>query len=274
MALAAAEDFAAADLKRPIHFAFSHDEEVGCLGAPAMIDVIAAEGPPIDAVLVGEPTDMKVVSGHKGLLLVSVTVRGREAHSSLLNDGACAVTHLVPMMSHLLAIGEEMKRVTPPDSPFDPPYGSLTIGQVQGGTATNILAAEASFGSLIRPAPWDDVAAIEESLRAKAAEIEAEMRKIAPEAQVSVETIARVPAMRPEDDGAAERLARSLTGDNTLRVEPYGAEGGQFQRGGFSTVLCGPGAIAQAHQPNEFIEIAQLDLCAEFLTRLCERMCA
>ncbi len=271
-ALAAAEDFAGAHLSRPIHFAFSHDEEVGCLGAPAMIDVIASEAPPIEAVIVGEPSEMKVISGHKGLLPLSVTLKGKEAHSSLLGDGACAVTHAVPIMAHILSIGEAMAQAAPADSPFDPPAGTLTIGQVRGGAAINILAGDAEFSVMIRPAPWDDGEAIMHSIQSKADEVQTLMRQTAPEALVTVSLHAKVPPLKPEQDGAAERLARALTGDNALRVASYGAEGGQFQQAGFSTVICGPGSIAQAHQPNEFIELSQVAAGADFMLRLCDHM--
>jgi acetylornithine deacetylase len=267
-ALALAPVFARAELKRPIHFALSFDEEIGCLGAPAMIDRIM-EGPVKPAiVIVGEPTDMKVVTAHKGLFSMRVTVRGQEAHSSLVNDGACAVTHAVPLMQYLVDESENMREAAPDDSPFDPPYGTLTIGKVHGGTANNILALDAEFSTLIRPAPWDDVKAIETGLRARAAEVEANMRMGASEASVRVDVTSSVPAFAPEDDGAAERLARQLTGDNSTRVVSYGTEAGQFQAAGLSVVVCGPGSISQAHQPDEFVEIDQLAQCCGFLERL------
>lgn len=266
--LALAPKIAAADLKRPVHIALSYDEEVGCLGAPAMIDEIMA-GPVKPAiVVVGEPTDMKVVTAHKGLFSVVVRLRGKEAHSSLVNDGACAVTHAVPLMQYLVEQAEAMKLAAPADSPFDPPHGTLTIGEVKGGTALNILALDAEFGSLMRPCPWDDPQAVEAGLRQRAAEVEAKMRQSAPEASVSVEVRSSVPAFAPEDDGAAERLARQLTGDNSTRVVSYGTEAGQFQAKGLSVVVCGPGSIEQAHQPDEFVAIDQLDRCCAFLDKM------
>ena len=271
-AIASAPVFASAGLKKPVHFAFSYDEEVGCLGAPAMIDEIVAQSPRPAIVLVGEPTDMKVVTGHKGLFSVEVTLRGREAHSSLVNDGACAVTHAAPLMAWLAAQGEAMRAAAPADSPFDPPFGTLTIGEMKGGTAANILALNASFVSLMRPCPWDDVKAIEAGLRERAAEIEAKMRETAPEAFVKVELRSDVPALRPEQDGAAESLARQLTGDNAPRVVSYGTEAGQFQEAGLSVAVCGPGSINQAHQPDEFVEIAQLTACMAMLDKLARRL--
>jgi len=267
-ALSAAPRFAAADLARPVYFALSYDEEVGCLGAPAMIEAMAADLPAIAAVVVGEPTDMKVVSAHKGLHSFRVDIHGFEAHSSLVREGACAVTHAVPLLAFLTDEAKAMEAAAPADSPFDPPFGTLTIGRFEGGTAANILAKHAGFDCLVRPAPWDDARALDARLRVKAAEVEAEMRRSAPQARVVVETRSDAPALKPEPDGAAETLARRLTGDNQSRVVSYGTEGGQFQAVGFSTVVCGPGSIAQAHQPNEFVEIDQLRQGVRFMDGL------
>ena len=266
--LALAPKIAEADLKKPVHIALSYDEEVGGLGAPALIDRIM-EGPIQPAmVVVGEPTDMKVVTAHKGLFSMVVKVRGREAHSSLVKDGACAVTHAVPLMNFLVEEAAKMEAAAPADSPFNPPYGTLTIGEVKGGTALNILALDCEFGTLMRPCPWDDPHGLAERLREKAAGIEAEMKKAAPEARIEISIRSDVPAFAPEDNGLAERLARQLTGDNSTRVVSYGTEAGQFQKAGLSVVVCGPGSISQAHQPDEFVAIDQLEECCAFLDRM------
>ncbi|MAK63487.1 MAG: acetylornithine deacetylase [Maricaulis sp.] len=266
--LALAPKMAAASLTKPVHIALSYDEEVGCLGAPALIDRIM-EGPVKPAmVVVGEPTDMKVVTAHKGLFSMVVKVRGREAHSSLVKDGACAVTHAVPLMNFLVEEAAKMEAAAPADSPFNPPYGTLTIGEVKGGTALNILALDCEFGTLMRPCPWDDPHGLEARLREKAAGIEAQMRQAAPEAKIEISVRSDVPAFAPEDEGLAERLARQLTGDNSTRVVSYGTEAGQFQKAGLSVVVCGPGSISQAHQPDEFVAIDQLGECCAFLDKM------
>ena len=266
--LALAPVFAMAELKRPVHIALSFDEEVGCLGAPAMIDRIMEGDYKPSVVVVGEPTDMKVVTAHKGLFSMTVHVHGKEAHSSLVKDGACAVTHAVPLMQYLVDQATELEAAAPASSPFNPPYGTLTIGQMEGGTALNILALDAQFGTLMRPAPWDRPQEIEAGLRERAAAIEAKMRESAPDAKIDVVVRSNVPAFAPEVDGAAERLARQLTGDNSTRVVSYGTEAGQFQQAGLSVVVCGPGSIEQAHQPDEFVAISQLEECCVFLEKL------
>ncbi|MGD2133082.1 MAG: acetylornithine deacetylase [Maricaulaceae bacterium] len=271
-ALAAADKFAAAGLPRPVYFALSHDEEVGCLGAPAMIEAMAAELPPIEAVIVGEPTEMKVVTGHKGLHSFRVELTGKEAHSSLVREGACASTYAIPLMMSLHEEAAAMEAAAPPDSPFDPPFGTLTVGRMGGGEAVNILTGRAWFEFLIRPAPWDDSNALEARLREKAAEVETHMRRYAPEAKVEVITRSNAPPLKPETDGAAEQLARAITGDNQTRVVSFGTEAGQFQGAGLSTVVCGPGSIAQAHQPNEFIEVSQLRAGLGFMDALVKHM--
>lgn len=271
-ALAAADAFAAARSERPVVFALSYDEEVGCLGAPAMIDDIARTMPGLEAVIVGEPTSMKVVTGHKGLRSFEIEITGKEAHSSLVHQGACAVTHAAPIIAYLAETAEALREAAPADSPFDPPHGTLTIGTFHGGEALNILAGSARIGSLMRPAPWDDPDAVEAGLRAVAASVEAAMRRSAPEARVTVTQRSAVPPFAPETDGAAERLARALTGDNATRVVSYGTEAGQFQTAGVSTVVCGPGSIEQAHQPDEFIACEQLEAGTAFMACLAERL--
>ncbi|MCG8444056.1 MAG: acetylornithine deacetylase [Caulobacterales bacterium] len=269
-ALGAAGHFTEAPLAAPIGFAFSYDEEIGCLGAPSMIARIAAELPPARAVIVGEPTDMKVVSAHKGIRSFRVAVEGREAHSSQTHQGASAVMAAAELMGELLRLAAELEAAAAPGSPFHPPHATLTIGRVEGGTATNILARRCEFFWEMRPTPESDPEGVEARFRAAAASVEAAMRERAPEARVTVERLTNVPPLAPEPDGAAERLARALTGDNASNAVAYAAEGGQFQEAGFSTVICGPGSIAQAHQPDEFIEIDQLRAGARFMARLAE----
>lgn len=271
LALAAAPDLAQANLRKPVHLAFSYDEEVGCLGAPDMIDVIARETPRPALVVVGEPTDMVAVRAHKGIASFKVTVTGREAHSSLTHLGVSANMAAIKLMAMLVALSEKLEREADPDSPFTPKGATLTIGQVNGGTAVNILARECVFIFDLRtPAGMDPVALLSDFF-AMASALDAEIKARAPEGGVKVERRSLTPAFAPEEDGVAETFARKLAGDNgPARVVPYAAEAGQFQGAGFSTVICGPGSIDQAHQPDEYVEISQMQRGAAFMCRLIE----
>ncbi|WP_293678539.1 acetylornithine deacetylase [uncultured Phenylobacterium sp.] len=268
-ALAAAPELARADLKRPVHLAFSYDEEIGCLGAPEMIDVIRRELPAPAVVVVGEPTNMEAVNGHKGIATFHVTVTGREVHSSQPHLGVSAVMEAVKLMASLGELAERLQNDADPASPFTPKGPTLTIGIVHGGTAHNILARECHFVFDLRaPGPRTPEQIIAPFL-AEAADLDRALKARAPEAGVVVEMRTNVPPFAPEVDGAAEAFARRMTGDNgPPRVVAFAAEAGQFQQAGFSTVICGPGSIDQAHQPDEYVEVAQLQRGALFMRRL------
>jgi acetylornithine deacetylase len=273
LALAAAPGLAAAPLKRPVHLAFSYDEEVGCLGAPDLIAEIAARVPPPSAVIVGEPTGMEAISGHKGIATFRVTVTGREAHSSQIQLGASANMVAIALMARLVALAEELQRTADPLSLFTPKGATLTVGQINGGTAVNILARECVFLFDLRTPPGLRPQEILADFFEEAARADAALKARFAEAGVKVETRSITPAFAPEKDGAAEAFARRLAGDNgPPRVAPYAAEAGQFQEAGYSTVICGPGYIDQAHQPDEYVEISQMQRGAAFMARLIEAM--
>ncbi|MET4895553.1 acetylornithine deacetylase [Sphingomonadaceae bacterium jetA1] len=256
---------------RPIHLAFSYDEEVGCLGAPSMIAEIARHVPPPLAVVVGEPTDMTVVGGHKGIATWTVTVTGHEAHSSLTHKGLSANMVAIRLMQALADLADRLAGEGDPHGPFCPDHATLTIGQVHGGTAVNILARECRFVFDVRTLPGQEPEALLAPFFATCAEADAAIRARFPDAGVRVERRSRTPSFAPEADGVAERLARGWAGDNgPARAVPYAAEAGQFQGAGFSTIICGPGSIAQAHQPDEYIEVAQMERGAAFMVRLAE----
>jgi acetylornithine deacetylase len=271
LALAAAPDLAKATLSKPVHLAFSYDEEVGCLGAPDMIDVIARDVPRPALVVVGEPTDMVAVRAHKGIASFIITVTGREAHSSLTHLGVSANMAAIKLMGMLVELSERLEREADPNSPFTPKGATLTIGQVHGGTAVNILARECVFVFDLRtPAGMDPEALLADFFKAAQA-MDAAIKAKAPEGGVKIERRSLTPAFAPEEDGVAEAFARKLAGDNgPARVVPYAAEAGQFQGAGFSTVICGPGSIDQAHQPDEYVEISQMQRGAAFMRRLIE----
>ena len=271
LALAAAPELAARPLARPVQFGFSYDEEIGCLGSPGMIAELTRAGPWPAAVIVGEPTNMEAVSGHKGIATYRVTVNGREAHSSLTDLGVSAVMEAVPLMARLRGLAQALEQDADDASPFRPKGPSLTIGQVNGGTAVNILARECVFLFDLRCPPGVDPAQALGPFFEEAAALDRALKARAPEAGVRVEPRSGTPGMAPEADGEAERLARRLAGDNgPRRVVSYAAEAGQFQEAGYSTVICGPGSIEQAHQPDEYLEVSQLERGAQFMARLVE----
>jgi len=272
-ALALVPEMAAAPLARPIYLALSYDEEVGCLGAPAMIERLIAGEPRPEAVIVGEPTGMRVVTGHKASWGFRVRVRGHEVHSSLIHTGVSAVMLACRLVAWM---GDRMAEnaASAGRSDFDPPYTTLHVGTIEGGTASNIAARDCVFSGEMRILPSESLELWRARLLAEAARLEAEARAVRPEATVAVETRMAMPGFDPGPDGAAERLARALTGDNGRHVVSYQTEAGQFQDAGLSTVICGPGSIEQAHQPDEFISLEQLAAGEAFIRRLIDRLAA
>ena len=269
LALAAAPDILAAQPKRPIHLAFSYDEEIGCLGAPEMIATIARELPRPALVVVGEPTNMEAVRGHKGISTYRVTVTGHEAHSSMTHLGASAIMLAVKLMAYLSDLAAKLEREADPSSTFTPKHPTLTIGLVNGGTAGNILARECSFLFDLRCQAGFVPDQILAGFFTEVAAMDADLKARFVDCGARVSRHANVPPLDPEIDGVAEAFARRLTGDNgPARVVAYAAEAGQFQHAGFSTVICGPGSIDQAHQPDEYVEISQMERGAAFMTRL------
>lgn len=265
IALALVPEMLKAPLKRPVHIALSYDEEVGCQGVRVMIKDMVAAGFAPSAVIVGEPSMMQVVTGHKGGMRMRTTVRGHAVHSSRVHAGVPAVMIAAELIHWHNEVMAENKARTPADTGFEPPYTTLHVGVVQGGTAVNITAEHCSFTHEVRCIPGESDEAYEQRYRAKLAEVEARMKAIAPETGIDFEVTSYTPAMGPEQGGAAETLCRRLTGDNGSHVVSYGTEGGLFQRAGWSTVVCGPGDIAQAHQPDEFLSVDQLEKGTQFI---------
>lgn len=265
-------EMVAAGLKRPVIFALSYDEEIGCLGAPSMIAELATQANKPSAVIVGEPTSMKVVSAHKGVRSFIVEVVGREAHSSLPDQGVSAVMEAVKLMSLVSEMGVEARAAQHPH--FNPPGPTMTIGKVEGGTAGNILARRCSFIWDCRCPEAAQGDAIEARFRAAAAELDAAIKARAPEGGVNITRRTNTPGLAIERDSEAEALARALTGDNETRAVAYAAEAGLFQRAGIPAVICGPGSIEQAHQPDEWIERTQIEEGALFMRRLVARLSA
>jgi acetylornithine deacetylase len=269
--LAAVPQMLAAGMRRPVHFALSYDEEVGCLGAPDMITRMAAELPEPQAVFVGEPSSMRVINAHKGMAGMETVVTGHEAHSSQTHRGVSAVMTAARLITFLDDCAKEKVAGQASSASFEPPYTSIHVGVVRGGTAMNIISRECRFKWDVRNIPEDDPMDVVDRFREFCETLLPEMQAIAPEANIETAVNVVAPALKPEpSDGRAERLALKLTGANTTNVVSYGTEGGQFQAAGFSSVICGPGSIDQAHQPNEFIDITEIEACEQFVDRLIE----
>ncbi|WP_434054472.1 MAG: acetylornithine deacetylase [Roseibium sp.] len=271
--LAKVPEFVAADLERPIHIALSYDEEVGCFGAPPLVKDMLASGPRPGFAIVGEPTNMKVVTAHKGIAVFKTTIRGHPAHSSQLHRGVSAISAAAKLISWLDARTAENKAATEPDCAFEPPYTTLHSGVIKGGEAHNITAQHCEFETDFRLLPGDSK---HFWLDLYQSFIETEvlpgMLAISGDCAVTVEELAYVPGLSEEHEGKAESEVRGLTGDNARHVVVYATEGGIFQEHGLSTVVCGPGSIDQAHQADEFIELVELERCAAFLDRLMTRL--
>lgn len=273
IALALVPDMVAAGLRRPIHLALSYDEEVGCLGAPAMVTDMAARVQ-AEAVIVGEPTMMQVVTSHKGVLGINTHVRGYEMHSSLLHRGVSAIAIAARLIGWLDAQNAIHAAVAAGAPLYDPPHTTFHCGLIQGGTAANITAKDCRFSADIRILPSETQAQHLDAYRAVCAAEAARAQAIRPEAEVTVTIRSNTPACRREADGAAERLARALTGDNGEHVVAFGTEAGLFQAAGYSTVICGPGDIAVAHAADEHISLAQLAAGEAFQRRIIARLAA
>ncbi len=268
--LAALELADIAALERPIHLAFSYDEEVGCLGAPPLIERIRTAIALPAVAIVGEPSLMRIIGSHKSVHLYKVSVTGVPAHSSAAHLGLSANALAIRLMSLLLQIADGLTADEMRNPDFEPPFSTLTIGLMKGGTAANILAAEASFVFDLRSLPEH---APDEILQPVHAAIDA-IRSAYPAATVTFEPQAVVPPLARESGGRAEAVVRLIGGDNSDMIAgSFGAEAGQFQQAGFSTVICGPGSIDQAHQADEFIEISEIEKCMLFMDRLFTAMC-
>ncbi|MBV8963383.1 MAG: acetylornithine deacetylase [Hyphomicrobiales bacterium] len=271
LALAHVPLFQKSALKAPIHLILSYDEETTCLGVEEPIARMGADLPRPLAVIVGEPTSMQPADAHKSVVTFNTYVHGFEAHSSIPAHGVSAIKGAVMLMSELDRIGEEMIARGEPTGRFDPPYTSVHIGEVHGGTARNIMARLCSFYWEFRGVPGIDPAEIPARLERYAQEVVLP-RLTAHGKPARVETIneVSVPGLSPDPGSVAEALALRLTGRNRPVTVAYGSEAGHFQEARLPTILCGPGSIDQAHQPDEFITLEQIDAGAAFMRDLAQ----
>jgi len=268
-ALALVPMMRARELQVPIHLAFSYDEELGCLGVPALIDDMARALPLPRLAIVGEPTRLRLADRHKGIHGFDTTVTGRDGHSSAPHRGVNAVSAAAELVLALERIAAEFREKGPFDAAFDPSYTTINIGQIEGGTAVNIIPRQCSFRWETRPLPGVDPAEILARLdRFARQELLPRLRAIAPEAQVVTSQRVSVAGLRADPQSPATALLRRLTGANATIGVAFTTEAGLFQRARIPAIVCGPGSIDQAHQPDEFVEISEIEACLDLLAKV------
>jgi acetylornithine deacetylase len=265
--LAMIPEFKAAALTRPIHILLSYDEETTCLGP---LDVIARFGvdlPRPDAVIVGEPTSMQVADAHKSVTAHTTRVTGFEIHSANLHRGVSAVHIACRLVGELERIGAAFRAEGDPSGRFEPPFSSVHVGVIHGGTARNIVARDCEFHWEFRGLPGVPGVAARDRLNAFVETLAPEFADF-PQTGIVTETEIEVPGLAPQPGSPAETLALRLAKTNRTIAVPYGTEAGQFQRAGVPAVVCGPGRIDQAHQPDEYVDISELSACVDFMRGL------
>ena len=259
---------ASTTLKTPIHIALSYDEEVGCAGVRSLVDHLAHIPVKPRFALVGEPTDMKVVTAHKGISVQRIMITGRAGHSSQPDLGANALIAAGDILGFIARLAEDLRTIR--DERFEPPFTTLNVGRAEGGTAVNIIAEHATIDWEFRPIPAADADHIRDQVKSYALDVVLpKMRTTAPEAEIRFETIATAPALDAKGGEDAEAFMRRLTGANESHAVSFTTEAGLFQKvSGIPAIVCGPGSIAQAHKPDEYVSLEQLARAEAVLNRL------
>jgi acetylornithine deacetylase len=272
-ALAVAADAAARPLARPLHLAVTYDEEPGSLGAPDLARFMTDLAIRPEAVIVGEPTGLRPVAGHKGGLELITRIEGFACHSSDPRKGVSALEHAMRFIAEIEKLGRELAASAPADSAFDPPASTVNVGRLEAGTARNIVAGSARFDWEVRLAPPDDAETVFARIQRLVDEqLLPEMRSRFADARIETEVEAAYPGLDVVPDGSAIALARRLTGEGGHEVVAFGTDAGCFQRAGLPTVVLGPGHIDQAHRPDEFIAVAELERGLVVLQRLLDEL--
>ena len=267
--LALAPYFASQNLKKPIHFSFTYDEETACQGAPIMIKELKKRNINCSICIVGEPTSMKAIQAHKGCYEYSTHFTGLAGHGSAPDKGVNAVEYATRFINKLMELREELKKRKPKNSVFTPPYTTLQIGRIKGGSARNVIADQCSVDWELRPVLPEDGVFVNKNMDAYAKDVLLpEMRKVYPKADIKKEIIGEIIGFNKEEKSEAINLICNLTGDNSRDVVSFGTEAGLFQEIGISTVVCGPGSIEQAHKIDEYVSFDQLKRCLKMLIDL------
>jgi acetylornithine deacetylase len=270
--LAQVPAFASATSSTPINLAFTYDEEVGCQGAPSLLEHIASLPTRPRYCVIGEPTNMKVITAHKGNKRYRCEVHGHESHSALAHRGVNAVEIAADLVYRLRTMARQRAEFGPFDRDFDPPYTTIHTGTIHGGTAMNIVPKDCVFEFEFRYIPGDDPLKYLALLKEQAAVLEKEMTGVSADARIDFVFKSQYPALSTEESAEVTSVAKSLSGSNATGKISFGTEGGLFQEAGLPTVICGPGSIEQAHKPDEWITLDQIALCEEFMQRLVNRL--
>ncbi len=270
VALAQAQRFLESDAPFAVHYAFSYDEEVGCFGVRELIADLREAGIAPLACIIGEPTGMVPAIAHKGVRRWRCCVRGKEAHSSLTPQSVNAIEMAARVIGTLRDMAERFEREEPRYAGFDVPFSTVSVGQFHGGIADNVVPRDAEFRYEFRDLPTADAAAMQREVEAAAAALQPAMQRVAPEAGFRFEPICDVPSFLAEANAPLTRLAQRLSGEARTTLVAFGTEAGLFKAAGIPTVVCGPGEIAQAHQPDEYVTLEQLARCERFLQGLAQ----
>ncbi len=268
IALAHAGMFLESQAPFAVHLSFSYDEETGCFGIKELIADMKDAGIKPVACIVGEPTLMIPAIAHKGVYRYKCCVRGKEAHSSLTPQSVNAIEMAARLVGKLRDMAEGFEKTEPRYEGFDVPFSTASVGQFHGGIADNVVPRDAEFRYEFRDLPTADVHAMQAQVVAHAKALEPAMKKVAPEAGFSFETICEVPSFLGSEDDAVTRMAHRLANEQRTTLVAFGTEAGVFKRAGIPTVVCGPGSITQAHQPDEYVELEQLARCEAFMRGL------
>lgn len=272
-ALAMVEALDPAKLMRPLHLSFTHDEETGCLGAADLVEELRRLDITPDIAIVGEPTEIRIIEGHKGCFEYTTRFKGLEGHGSAPDAGVNAAEYAARYVARLLELREDLKARVPPTSQFQPPWTTINVGRISGGVAHNVIAGRAEVDWEMRPVQDADAAFVKDALAAFCREtLLPAMQAVDPAASIELETIAEVAGLIPEPHNEARELVSELTGANAADLVAFGTEAGLFQSLGTQVVVCGPGSIVQAHKPDEFLALDQLDACDAMLSRLAAKL--
>lgn len=268
VALANAERFLASEAPFAVHFAFSYEEEIGCFGVKELIADMRDAGIKPLACIVGEPTSMVPAIAHKGVYRYKCCVRGKEAHSSLTPKSVNAIEMAARVIGKVRDMAEGFERDEPRYEGFDVPFSTASVGQFHGGIADNVVPRDAEFRYEFRDLPTADAKRMQQEVLAYAGSLEPAMKKVAPDAGFSFDTICEIPSFLGSANDAITKLAQRLAGEERTTLVAFGTEAGLFKNAGIPTVVCGPGSIEQAHQPDEYVSLEQLARCELFMHRL------